>query len=91
MFMGVKKAGSRWGAASALLGKLGIKGVAGHRYVLPASIGIAAGILVGAFAVQVVGVTVVAGVAVGVVAAGYTFTRAWEVSIVRADAQPEGR
>ncbi len=68
-----RKTGPRWGAARALLGKLGIKGVAGRRYVLPAAVGIAAGILAGAFAVQVVGVSVVAGVAVGVVAAGYVF------------------
>ena len=66
-----RKAGPRGGAVMALLGKLGIRRAAGHRYVLPAAIGIAAGILAGAFAVQVVGVSVVAGIAVGVVAAGY--------------------
>jgi hypothetical protein len=68
-----RKTGTRWGAARALLGRLGIKRVAGHRYVLPAAVGIAAGILAGAFAVEVVGVSIIAGVAVGVVAAGYVF------------------
>ena len=89
--MGEKKIESRGGAARSFLGRLGMRKAAGPRHVLPAAVGIAAGILAGAFAVQVVGVTVVGGVAVGVVAAGYAFTKAWEVFIIRANAQPEGR
>ncbi len=77
--MNAKKSGSRRNSARALLRKLGIKSMAGYRYVLPAAVGIAAGILAGAVAVQVVGLSVVAGIAVGVVAAGYTFTKVAEM------------
>ena len=73
--MDAKKAEPHGSTAKALLGRLGIKSGPGQRHVLPAAVGIAAGILAGAFAVEVVGVSVVAGVAVGVVTAGYTFTR----------------
>ncbi len=76
--MNAKKSGSRRNSARALLGKLGIKSMEGHRYVLPATVGIAAGVLAGAFVVEVVGVSVVAGVAVGIVAGGYAFTKVVE-------------
>ncbi len=78
MFMNAKKSGSRWNSARALLGKLGIKSMAGHGYVLPATVGIAAGVLGEAFVVEVVGVSVVAGVAIGIVAGGYAFTKVVE-------------
>ena len=46
--MGEKKIESRGGAARSFLGRLGMRKAAGHRHVLPAAVGIAAGILAGA-------------------------------------------
>lgn len=89
----IEKDRSRNGTLKKLLGRLCRRGPDGHsplqRHVFPAAV--ATGIVAGVCAVKVIGLSPVAGVAVGIVAGGYAFTKAWELFIVGANAQPEGR
>jgi hypothetical protein len=82
-----EKDGSRTWVFKKLLSRLREPGPL-QRHMFPAAIGVSTGIVVGVCAVEVIGLSAVAGAAVGIIAGGYAFTKAWEVLVVRLSMKP---